>query len=266
MLASANMSDAVASVGSDESADLSAARNLERRLMSSGHERPEGERCPICFLLIGLPVNEHSRTNICCMKMVCKGCELAARQRGIYDRCPFCRTPFVNDDASVLAMLQKRVDKGDAAAIAHLGSMYYHGDLGLTEDVPRALELWAEAAKRGSIQAHCHLGCAYYNGLGVEEDKLRSIRHYQQAALKGHALSRHELGFTEYENGNYDLAVQHWMISAKMGYKDSLNNIKNMFKEVHATKAQYAEALLGYRDAVEEMKSSQREEAKRLGF
>ena len=55
------------------------------------------------------------------------------------------------------------------------------------------------------------------------------------------------------------------MISAKMGYEMSLNSIKKRFKEGHATKAQYAEALLGYRDAVEEMKSPQREEAKRLG-
>ena len=65
-------------------------------------------------------------------------------------------------------------------------------------------------------------------------------------------------------NGNYELALQHWMISAKMGREKSLNNIKSMFKEGHATKAQYAEALRGYRDAVEEMKSPQREEAKRL--
>ena len=56
------------------------------------------------------------------------------------------------------------------------------------------------------------------------------------------------------------------MISAKMGNEKSLNRIKEMFKEGHATKAQYAEALLEYRDAVEEMKSPQREEAKILGF
>ena len=64
----------------------------------------------------------------------------------------------------------------------------------------------------------------------------------------------------------YDLAVQHLMISAKMGYELSLNRIKGMFKRGHATKAQYAQAMIGYRDAVEEMKSPQREEAKRLGF
>ena len=115
-------------------------------------------------------------------------------------------------------------------------------------------------------KAHGHLGYSYYNGLGVEEDEPRGIHHYQQAAIKGDALSRHELGAIEYDYGNYDLAAQHWMISAKMGYDGSLNNIKKMFKDGHATKAQYAEALLGYRDAVEEMKSSQREEAKRLGF
>ena len=51
-----------------------------------------------------------------------------------------------------------------------------------------------------------------------------------------------------------------------MGYEKSLNWIKKVFKEGHATKAQYAEALLGYRDAVEEVKSPHREEAKRLGL
>ena len=83
--------------------------------------------------------------------------------------------------------------------------------------------------------------------------------------MEGHVESRDYLGFVESKNKNYDLAVQHWMIAAKMGHEKSLNNIKSMFKEGHATKAQYAEALLGYRDASEEMKSPQREEAKRLG-
>ena len=105
----------------------------------------------------------------------------------------------------------------------------------------------------------------YYNGDGVEVDKPRGIPHWQQAAIEGHVLSRYNLGLVEYEHGNYDLAVRHWMISAKMGNEGALNNIKDMFKKGQATKAQYAEALLGYRDAVEEMKSPQREEAKRLG-
>ena len=242
----------------------SAARNLEQRLMAaSGHERPEGDWCPICYLLIGLPMQEHSMINVCCMKRLCNGCVLAAHQRGLLDSCPFCRTPVPTDEASNLAMVQKRVGKGDAGAITFLGDKYYNGELGLAKDVPRAIELWTEAAELGSIGPHYNLGHVYYTGEGVEEDKPRGIRHWQQSAMKGHAVSRHHLGVVEFNEGNYELAVQHLMISAKMGYERSLNGIKDIFKEGHATKAQYAEALLGYQDAVEEMKSPKREEAKR---
>ena len=51
------------------------------------------------------------------------------------------------------------------------------------------------------------------------------------------------------------------MISAKMGDERSLNLIKDIFKAGLATKTQYAEALRGYQNAVEETKSAQREEA-----
>jgi len=54
------------------------------------------------------------------------------------------------------------------------------------------------------------------------------------------------------------------MISTKMGDEYSLNAIKEMFMEGHATKAQYAEALKGYQNALEETKSPQREEANAL--
>ena len=249
-----------------ETADPDAARNFHERLMASGHERPEGDWCPICFLLTELPLGEHSKTNACCMKRVCDGCILAARQRGIYDSCPFCRTPHPADDASMLVMVQKRVEKGDATAISFLGDKYYYGELGLAKDVPRAIELWTEAAELGSVDAHYELGLRYYPGDGIEEDKPRGIHYWQQAAIKGDVTCRHNLGFVEYnENKNHTLAVQHWMISAKMGDQDSLNGIKDMFKIGQATKAQYTEALFGYRDALEEMKSPQREEAKRLG-
>ena len=242
----------------------SAARNLQQRLMASGLERPEGDACSICFLLVEIPVREHSKTSACCLKRVCNGCILAARQRGMLYGCPFCRTPLPADEAPNLAMVQKRADKGDVEAITNLGHKYYYGQLGLAKDVPRAIELYTKAAELGSLDAHLYLGDSYYYGKSVEEDKPRGIHHWQQAAMEGHAESRHNLGVVENDNGNYELAVQHLVISAKMGFGESLNGIKDMFKVGQATKAQYAEALLGYRDAVEEIKSPQREEAKRL--
>ncbi|EJK53067.1 hypothetical protein THAOC_27563 [Thalassiosira oceanica] len=126
--------------------------------------------------------------------------------------------------------------------------------------------MWTEVADLGSVDALYDLGIACYNGDGVEEDKPRGIRHWQEAAMEGHVLSRHNLGVVEYNEGKYKLAVQHLMISSKLGDEESLNAIKDMFMRGEATRAQYAEALREYGDAVEEMKSHQREEAMRVGI
>ncbi|EJK77431.1 hypothetical protein THAOC_00740 [Thalassiosira oceanica] len=259
-----NESAAQAAVVSAVGGADQAARSLHQSLMASGHERPQGDRCPICFDLIELPMYQYSKINACCLKRVCNGCILAARRRGMNGLCEFCRTPIPDNKVSTLAMVQKRVGKGDARAIFILGEKYFHGEGGLAKNVPRAIELWTEAAELGLLDAHCQIGLIYCNVIDVEEDKPRGIHHWQQAAMKGDVESRHNLGVTEYYNGNYELAVQHYMISTKMGHERSPNDIKQMFKLGHAAKAQYAEALLGYRDAVEEMKSPQREEAKRL--
>ncbi|EJK54622.1 hypothetical protein THAOC_25733 [Thalassiosira oceanica] len=46
------------------------------------------------------------------------------------------------------------------------------------------------------------------------------------------------LGLHDCHYGTHELAVQHLMISAKMGHEESLNEIKDMFMKGHATKAQ----------------------------
>ncbi|EJK64850.1 hypothetical protein THAOC_14373 [Thalassiosira oceanica] len=56
------MSNQAAAQAAVESADQ-AARSFHQKLMASGHERSEGDRCPICFDLIELPVGQHSRVN-----------------------------------------------------------------------------------------------------------------------------------------------------------------------------------------------------------
>ncbi|EJK44207.1 hypothetical protein THAOC_37276 [Thalassiosira oceanica] len=235
----------------------------EEELMGSGHELPEGHTCPLCCLPIALPVAKHSALETCCMKRVCNGCLLASYQRGMANTCPFCRTPFQNMDAAILALVQKRVDAKDPKATEYLAQSYYSGDHGLEIDVPRAIELWTEAAHLGDMDAHFKLGVIYYHGVkGAEQDVGRGVRHWQHATIQGHPESRHDLGSHEYDNGNHELGVRHWMISAKMGYERSLNKIKDVFMEGHATKAQYAGALRGYQTALEETKSPQREEAK----
>ncbi|EJK57540.1 hypothetical protein THAOC_22406 [Thalassiosira oceanica] len=241
-----------------------AAELRDEQLYSRWHERPEGDFCPICTLPIPLPMEDHSGFMVCCMKRICKGCNVAAQKRGMND-CAFCRAPFpANDAAAQLAMIQSRVVKKDPEGINFLGQQYFFGQLGLQKDIQKAVELWTEAAERGSIVALYNLGVAYDRGQGDVQDKEKAANFFAKAAMQGHVLARHNLGCNEAVKRNDDRAVRHLLISAKMGHKNSLENIKRMFMKGFAAKEQYAEALKGYQDAVEEMKSPDRDEAKRL--
>ena len=253
-----------------------AAELRDEQVYSQGLDRPEGDFCPLCTLPIPLPKSQHSVFNTCCMKRVCNGCHIAAQKRGMTD-CPFCRTPRPNNDADQLARVRARVAKKDPDAIHFLAGQYIHGNLGLQKDEQRAVELLEEAAELGSIDALYNLGIAYEHGKVVQQDIAKAIHLYEKAATQGSAESRHNLGcieanaamqghfFASTNLGSIDRAVRHFLISAKMGYEVSLDIIKMMFMDGDATKEQYAETLRGYHDAAEEMKSHDRDEAKRLG-
>ena len=228
-------------------------------LMKKGRMRLEEEDdCPICRLPLPLE-GKTSKFKVCCMTKVCNGCMLAARKRGMRD-CPFCRTPTPKK-SQVISMIQKRVDARDPVAIYHLGSQYYTGYHGLEKEVTRAVELYEHAAELGLKEAHHNLGCLYDIGTDVEKDTAKAVLHWEAAAVKGDVAARYNLGWEERAAGNHDLALQHWMISAKLGDQDSLDEVRNMFVDGLATKADYADALRGHQSAVEEMRSLDREEA-----
>ena len=228
-------------------------------LMKKGRERSEEDDCPICNLLLPLE-GMQSSFEVCCMKLVCNGCILAARKRGMRG-CPFCRTPLPKGDSQSIAMILKRVDVGDPLAIWHLGSSYQFGLLGFEKDATRAAELYERAAELGVKEAHNSLGCLYDAGEDVERDTAKMIRHWEKAAMCGSVYARCNLGNEESRAGNYDIALQHYLIAAKLGDKDALDSVKNIFMHGLATKAYYAEALRGYQSAVEEMRSPDRDEA-----
>ncbi|EJK56138.1 hypothetical protein THAOC_24033 [Thalassiosira oceanica] len=240
-----------------------AAELKDEQLYGQGQERSEDDFCPICSLLIPLPMHEHSGFFACCAKKACHGCGLAAQRRGMLESCPFCRTPDPKDNAPVLAQLQTRTDAKDPVATMFLASQYYYGSYGLEKDVPRAIELYTEAAEGGSAEAHAALGKMYYEGEGVEQNQSKGIGHWELAAMQGNVTARCSLGHHEFDEGNYERALRHYLISAKMGCDDSLKTIKNMFAAGLATREQYAGALRGYQVAVEEMKSPQRDEEAR---
>lgn len=94
----------------------------------------------------------------------------------------------------------------------------------------------------------------------------RAVEHYEIAAKQGDIKARHNLGTTDHNAGNHGLALKHFMISAKMGCELSLDDIKEMYAKGLASKADYAEALRWYHDAVKEMSSPERDEPKHTGM
>ncbi|EJK61151.1 hypothetical protein THAOC_18405, partial [Thalassiosira oceanica] len=70
------------------------------------------------------------------MKRVCVGCNFAAQKRGMFD-CPFCRTPYPDNDADAQQFFP-----------------------GLQKDMQKAVQLMSEAAELGSIKALFNLGYA----------------------------------------------------------------------------------------------------------
>lgn len=85
--------------------------------------------------------------------------------------------------------------------------------------------------------------------------------HLEEAAIKGHPVARHDLGYLEKESGRFGRAVKHFIISAKLGNSDSLHAVKLLYKAGFESKDGFAAALRGHKAAVDATKSDQREEA-----
>ena len=65
-----------------EACEDRAAELKDEKLYGQGHERAEGDFCPLCLLAIPFRVDEHSCFLTCCMKRVCNGCIFATFKQG----------------------------------------------------------------------------------------------------------------------------------------------------------------------------------------
>ena len=216
--------------------------------------------CPICCL----PLSLHPSKSIfmpCCSKRICNGCDLANAKREVEARllpkCLFCRKIAPRTDEEFKDLLMKRVEANDPVAMCQMGPQCVEEG-----DYNKAFEHWTRAATLGEAEADYQLSVMYQNGLSVEKDEKKKLHHLEKAAIAGHPHARHNLGCYEWnKNGQVDRAVRHWIIGAKLGHDDSLRNVKDLYKDGHVSRDQFAAALRGYQATIEATKSPQREEA-----
>jgi len=209
---------------------------------------PPKEDCPIC--MIRLPeMEDGTKFNTCCGKIICSGCIYAVALRdGGVGLCPFCRAPTHTTDKGLRKELENRMKANDKEAIYNLGYGYAQGTYGCPQNHAKAVELYLRAGELGSTEAYCNVGNCYDNGRGVERDPKKALHYWEISAIRGRL-------------GNMDRALKHFMISASDGLSGSLEAIKQLFIDGHATKEDYTKALQLYQAYLDEIKSDQRDDA-----
>jgi len=228
----------------------------------------EPEDCPICML--PLPHEGNTVTfKTCCGKKICNGCIYAMMisegRKGAH-LCPLCRTPPPSGGEEKMKRLNKLLDCGNGNAFNHLAGYYSRGINGMPQDYQKANELLLKAGELGCAEGYYNLGNSYDNGRGVEIDEKKAKHYYELAAMMGCVSARNNLGCNEYQAGNFDRAMKHFILAAGAGHKRSLEVIKQGFEEGDFTNDVYEEAESVYHERKKEMSSDERVRAEALGI
>jgi hypothetical protein len=244
---------------------------------------PAKEDCPICFLpmpqkliccislppatITSVPINDFAFANeelakmateeyyTCCGKSICGGCVYSFGKTGNDGKCPFCNTDQYKTDEECIQELMKRVEVNDAGATEILGTSHYRGRGGLLQDQNKAMELWTQAAKLGSSQAHFHLGSTYEDGGDIKKAKY----HYEVAAMAGDESARYNLGIMEGKSGNMERSIKHLTIAASGGHHISMTLLRSLFEQGFVSRESIDSTLTTYNQSCAEMRSEARD-------
>jgi TPR repeat protein len=214
---------------------------------------PPTEDCAICLVPVSR-VNSGTCNRVlvyyqaCCGKEICWACykeneesinklneekNAGKKEKKLIPwTCPFCREPNPTNALEYSRQLQTRCLQNDHDAFTFLGEHYRRG-IGreMPKDNLKALDCWIRAVELGSPVACTQIGDFYDkgNGIGVAVNKERAALFERVGALRGDVVSRHNLGYSEYELGNHEIAICHWKIAAEAGHQKSLNRLKKIY-------------------------------------
>ena len=232
---------------------------------------PPTEDCAICLVPLPL-VQSERRYSACCGNEICKACTIESEDsinkqneeksagKKVALTCPFCRELEPTNGMEYLRQLQSRSLRNDHYAFTLMGN-YYRG-----KDDLKALNYWVQAVELGSAVACVNIGNSYNEGNGVAVKKERAALFDRIGALRGDMVARHNIGCTEYEPGNHEIAIRHWKIAAEAGHQLSLDVLKDIYNangklpgKEFITKEEMDTVYRAGREAQMEVKTEERE-------
>jgi len=202
---------------------------------------PPREECPICMR--ALPI--HARLHVyaaCCGKFICGGCNFQYQikstevnaKRGQREPplpllprlCAFCRTAAPPSNEELLVQLRKRVELKDPNALYNMAVEYGNGQLGLSVDQAKCIDLMRQSSGLGCTEAQLKLGSFYDSGMmGLEQNEEEAFKYEKKAAEGGQLNALYNVGCFEAKNGDLVAAMRHWRLAASGGYKNSMQGL-----------------------------------------
>ncbi|MGC1497776.1 MAG: tetratricopeptide repeat protein [Sulfitobacter sp.] len=189
----------------------------------------------------------------------------------------------LQDYAEAAHWFERAADKGHAAAQNHLARYRYEGlggpkdanaalslfekaaesgdpqfvyDLALVSEtdpntLPRAVELYTQAAEAGHAGASVSLGVLYQDGKGVIQDFARARALYEGPANAGHARALNNLGLL-YVRGNgvpqdYARAAEYFAKASEQGLPIAMTNLGVLYENGFGVPLDEAKAAALYR-------------------
>jgi uncharacterized protein len=84
------------------------------------------------------------------------------------------------------------------------------------ESLPLALEVCADAAEEGDMQAQFELGDFYYQGERTERDLGKALEWFEDASVQGHPMAQYRLGMMHYQGEGVERNLPQAYVILKM--------------------------------------------------
>ena len=143
----------------------------------------------------------------------------------------------------------------NAEARYYIGRMYEQGT-GVQQDELKALEFYQQAADQGSASAALKVGNAYYNGKGKEKDYKEAFKWYKKAADQNNYPAQYNLGLMLEEGLGVKEDIlksfEYYKKSADQGYAPAQMALGRMYLKGLGTPQDFSQAIFWYKLALNE--------------